>query len=892
MTLVATPALVRSRVAGILELARDARVVAIAASPVWPHDERVELAADRVAVVRPCISALAVRDQLSQVSRLADTDVLVLLTDRDSRDLGESITARLAGQKVFGLDRWQQLRALFRARQIDPALVAEDWAVDALLAGVPASGYRPAAGGYLDRETALAALAEVQAGLTSLDLDLTGLLQWSLDPGHVERWQALPGAIRDGLAGWLTARGERGEPVAAVLRCLSGRHAGDAVPLGLVLGALSHPEIAGSAAVPRTVLETQALGGPLPPEVAAELGRAAEGLTQRLLQRDLGSGQPGTEPGPAGRVLRRAEQFLRDIGVADQARLSEVLESALFEQIRELGTRIGAIVAAARADSAAVSALDEALARVQRHALHPRYPERLRDAEMAVRLVRWLNAERAGPAPPARSLAEAARRQQSEDAWVDVARARVWEGDADPEVAAAYRSLCVAVDGLRAEHEHVFARLLADHCQSGSTLGELLPVEDVLTEVIQPLSQLGRVLLLVLDGMSTGVARELLADLAGRGWVEHTLAPAQPVLSVLPSVTRVSRTSLLAGRLTDGTQAEEKAAFAERGWPLFHKADLAAAGAGDALSADVAAAIKGAAPVAGIVVNTVDDTLDKGGRAPWTAASVHRLLDLLTAAREASRLVVLVSDHGHVHERGSRLESDASGGARWRCSPRPADDDEVELTGSRVLLGEGRIVAAWNEKLRYGPVRNGYHGGASAQEVVIPLALLAREDLSLSGWAPSHHPQPGWWFESPAAAGKPAEGRGGKSGKSAGQRGKARKDGQPAAAPLFEEAQVGPAAWVDRVLASEVMTARVAQRNRAAMPADKVAALLRLMGERGGTATRLAVARALDVPDSRVAGQIAAAQRILNIDGYDVLQLEDDTVRLNIELLKIQTDTR
>ena len=91
-------------------------------------------------------------------------------------------------------------------------------------------------------------------------------------------------------------------------------------------------------------------------------------------------------------------------------------------------------------------------------------------------------------------------------------------------------------------------------------------------------------LLLVLDGMSTSVARELIADLAGRGWIEHTLTPARPVISVLPSVTRVSRTSLLSGRLADGAQASEKAAFAEHGWPLFHKADLISAGAGDALS--------------------------------------------------------------------------------------------------------------------------------------------------------------------------------------------------------------------------------------------------------------------------------------------------------------------
>ena len=290
--------------------------------------------------------------------------------------------------------------------------------------------------------------------------------------------------------------------------------------------------------------------------------------------------------------------------------------------------------------------------------------------------------------------------------------------------------------------------------------------------------------------------------------------------------------------------------------------------------------------MAGIVVNTVDDTLDKGGRAPWTAESVDRLLDILTVAREADRLVLLISDHGHVHERRSRLERDTSGGARWRSSPRAAGDDEVELSGQRVLLGDGRIVAAWNERLRYGPAKNGYHGGASAQEVVIPFALLAREELSVRGWVPNHHPEPAWWFEATVVPPKKAQ----QPGRT--RNGKPRTAVQPEAPALFAAEEVSPDAWIERVLTSEIMTERLASRTRGAMPASQLSALLRALAERGGTATRAAVARAVDVPQPRVASQIAAAQRVLNIDGYDVLQLEDDTVRLNIELLKIQTDTR
>jgi hypothetical protein len=891
VTLLATPALVRSKVASILGVAQHARVIAISASPVWTHEERVALPGDRIAVVRRCVSALAVHDQLSRVDELAEDEVLVLLTDADSRDLGEGVTARLAGQKVFALDRWQQLTELFRARQIDPAIVAEEWAVEALLTTAPPDGYSPASGGYLDRETAFGALAYTRAGLTGYDLDLAGLLQWSLEPEHIDRWQSLDEGVRDGLTRWLTARGERSEPVAAVLRCFAGPYGGDTVALGLVLGALSQPDVASEAGVPRTILETRALGGALAREVAAGWGRAAEGLMRRLLQREFTQGPREAAAGErnvtglTGRVLGQAEKFLNDAGAVPLAYPSEVLEAALDQQIRAAGTLAGQLVAAPRPDPQRLAALEQALTRLQSHVLVPRHQERVRRAEMAVRLVRWLSAERDSPAPPARSLAEAARRQQDTGAWVDVARARVWEGDVDAEVARAYRRLCAATDAARAEHEHAFARLLADHAQAGSTLGELLPVEDVLATVVEPLGQNARVLLLVLDGASTAIARELLADLSARGWVEHALAPARPVIAALPSVTRASRTSLLCGRLADGTQDDEKAAFVERGWPLFHKADLSAAGAGDALAAAVARAIRGKAPVAGIVINTVDDTLDKGGRTPWTAESVDRLLDILAVAREADRLVLLVSDHGHVHERGSRLERDTSGGARWRSSPRPAGEDEVELTGQRVLLGDGRVVAAWNERLRYGPAKNGYHGGASAQEVVIPLALLARAELSTPGWAPHHHPEPGWWFEAPAAQPRQAPPARAKAGKP-------RTTAPPEAPALFAAERVSPDAWIDGVLTSEIMTQRLASRPRGAMPAGQLAALLRVLAQRSGTATRAAVARAIDVPQARVASQIAAAQRVLNIDGYDVLQMEEDTVRLNIELLKIQTDTR
>jgi hypothetical protein len=879
VSLLATPALVRAKVGNVLSRLSDARVIALAASPVWTHEERVALPGDRIAVIRPCVSELAVRDQLTRLRELTDGEVLVLLTD--VTDLADSITCRLARRQVFPLDRWQQLRTLFQASAIDPNLAAASWAVDALLASAPPGGYHPAGGGYLDRDTALAALAENAAGLTGLDL--AGLLQWSLDAGHICRWKELSPEVRDGLTKWLAERAGRSAAIDAVLRCAAGPCGTDTVALGLVLGALTDPEVADEARVPRTILETRALGGALDAEAAAAWGHAAEALIRRVADPSWRDAAP---------VMRRADELLAEVGAVRVGYPSPVLESAIGQRIWRVAMEIGRLLDAGPAPGADLRPLERELAGLHGHVMAPTLAEeRVRRAEMAVRLVRWLTAPEAS-ADPAPSLAAAARRQQASDAWVDVARARVWEGDLG-EASATYRRLCEHVDALRAEHEHTFAHLLADHTRTGTARREILPVEDVLAEAVTPLAALQRVLLLVLDGASTGVARELLADLADRGWTEHRLDPPRPVIAALPSVTRVSRTSLLSGRLADGTANTEKAAFAERGWPLFHKTNLAAAGAGEALPRDMQAVIHGQATVIGVVINTIDDTLDKGGRPPWTAELVQQLLDLLGAAQEAGRAVLFVSDHGHVHERGSRLERDDSGGARWRCSPRPAGADEVELAGHRVLLGGGRIVAAWNEKLRYGPARNGYHGGASAQEVVIPLALLARQELDIPSWVPVHHPEPDWWVgERVPAAAAPAVTQAAASKPRAGKTRKTVAAGQAESPVLFEIAPAGPGSWIDQLLSTEVMTERLSRLRRGAMPADQLAVLLKLLDSRGGTATRVAVARALDIPETRLGSQIAAAQRMVNIDGYDVLQIEGDTIRLNAPLLKTQAGLR
>ena len=59
---------------------------------------------------------------------------------------------------------------------------------------------------------------------------------------------------------------------------------------------------------------------------------------------------------------------------------------------------------------------------------------------------------------------------------------------------------------------------------------------------------------------------------------------------------------------------------------------------------------------------------------------------------------------------------------------------------------------------------------------------------------------------------------------------------------------------------------------------------------RGGKLTRSALAKQIGVPTLRIGGIVSALRRLLNIEGYPVLSMDDssDTVELNRDLLLTQ----
>jgi hypothetical protein len=212
-----------------------------------------------------------------------------------------------------------------------------------------------------------------------------------------------------------------------------------------------------------------------------------------------------------------------------------------------------------------------------------------------------------------------------------------------------------------------------------------------------------------MDALSYADCCELVQDLDKRGWMTLTDQPGQLLpclLSTVPSVTAMARTSLCSGKLTRGMSAVEKQNFvvhaallavSRSAYPpvLFHKGELLE-GEGTGLPSLVRQALRHVQQhVVGVIVNAVDDHLAKSEqlRLSWTVDQFQHLDALLYETQVAQRAVVVRSDHGYVLEAGSRRLA-GSTEERWRPYENQLAAEELVFAGPRVqqVTGVERII--------------------------------------------------------------------------------------------------------------------------------------------------------------------------------------------------------
>lgn len=872
-------ALIRAQATAILAQWPEERVIGFHSPSPW-QGEGTFLAGGKALRVRSCRSALEIREALIDA---AEGEPIVFVTPLRDEDLEADVRARLARRRINVIRPWDTVRDALKLRDLDSRLDGEAWMAERLLEPQLAGAAPVVPSGFLDLDTAWDMVA-VSLGLPSGRPDALELLRWADDDG-LGQYQAAGDVVQAALRRRVQeTAGPAGE---AILACLQAGAGGDVLALGLVCGVVFHRDAPQECriALERAAVRLERYSGQR--AVSAAAGRAWASASEALVEDLLGErGLQGTRP-----LLQRADALLREVEAQDQAFLGRFSLLGFEQRLTHLAARLEE--ALSQPGTEAVPRLAEALRTVREHGLAAVQPERIQRAEMALRLLRWLGraAEAASPA----SFEEAATRYAVDTGFADWVRATLEAGDGCEPLSAAYGRLLARVADRREAENERFGRLLGEWVAAGGSLREALCIENVLTGVVSPLAARGPVLLLVVDGMSLAVYREVAENLVREGWIE--LAPegrpaVRPVVAALPTVTEVSRTSLLCGRLGRGLAADEKAGFeghsellkhTGRKKPplLFHKADL-----GEGGEAGLATAVRAELGdpdrrVVAVVVNAVDDHLAKGDqiRPRWGVETIAPLRTVLHAAQQAGRAVVVTSDHGHVPERGSEMRAYPEA-ERWRAAEGPPAAGEVAVHGGRVVIpAGGRLIAPWSERIRYGGKKNGYHGGVSPQEIVVPLGVFT-PGLEVEGWVEVPSLSPPWWSDEPTV--EPSAPRRPLRKKPAQQ---TRLFPSPAA-----PGDAGGGPWIEALLKSPVWKAQMQMAGRVSGEVDRLRQALQALDERGGKLTRQALGHRLGLAPVRIAGFVAGLRRVLNVDGYDVLEVDDasDTVTLNRELLRKQ----
>jgi hypothetical protein len=908
MTAAPTFSQIKAQVTAIRQKVANARVIGIRAAGRWTG-ERLKQDGQETFRIEQCDSPLHMRMVLQEDVGAAIT---VLITGLDEGELGEDILVRLARRQLFPLDSWQIVKLLFQARTIDPRVTRYGWMADYLLEAIPADGFPPAPGGFLDAETVWPILLDRHLGFVPARPDLLTLLQWSLNAESVARFQATPAFFCQAATEWLTQ--QAGPAAEAVLQCIAANTRPDALAIGLAAGVVFHGVAAGQLERAAGKLEERYLGGHT---LEAGLIDRWHAAATEIVSLQL------TDDQLTYRQLSRADDILREVQADPYAYLSRTSPLGFDQRLARFGTQLSAAVL--NSTLTTLGSLTAARQEILDHDHSQRERRRLDRVDMALRLLQWLTRVDTVATGSFPSLADAAAYHLAEGGCVDWARLALRIGDPVRELSEAYVRLFTKVTAIREQQAQHFAELLRDWTVAGSVGDGMLPVERILDEIVAPLAAQVPMLVIIVDGMSAAVCRELVADITRQDWIalcEQGREANRPGLATIPSVTEVSRASLLCGQLRQGNAAVEQNGFAEHPGlrahcrsgaapVLFHKASLQEADDGS-LAAEVRGEIAAAhRRIVGVVVNAIDDSLLKGEQIDtrWSRDEIKVLPTLLHEAKAARRIVVVLADHGHVLDHQAQGRP-GEGGERWRIDDGRPAADELQLTGSRVVIPDNhRLIAPWTEKVRYGVKKNGYHGGVSPQEMVIPITVLCASETFPAGWREAPISTPAWWDEpflvqQPAAEVPvrltPSTPRGlgplfdavqeGPSGPAPTQSRQTTPVGPPVGSTATPEEAIP--AWIQALLASPILAE---QKHLAGhtVPGDEIIMkLLTALDRRGGKLTSTALARAMDYPLLRLRGLLAVLQRVLNIDGYAVLTRDEasDTVELHRDLLCRQFD--
>lgn len=841
--------------------------------------------AGRTYQIMECVSPLAVREALH--APLEPGAVRIVITPLDESALGDEILVRMCEGGLIHVNPWHTVEIMFQAHSVDKRLIAFPNVANLLIQMNPGEGFPPALGGHVDADFVWPIILERKANFPAGLLDLAGLLRWSADQNNVRSYMELDPEVRRGAESWLELR--LGPAIHSVIACLS-----DALPAGLAIDVLqSHKASELDRALIR--FEERYLGGRNPGKLPMKAWAQSSRDVLKLMI---------TNPDEKRQVVERTDGILKELGVSEFTYISDVSAAGFQQRITRFSrTLLDCMKAAKRSSSAAQRDLVAMRESLRSHDESRHHPRTMVQIDMTIRLFQWL---RGSTEDAPQAFGDVLRAEWDEMSLVDWARLALRGSGENQEFAEACKILLAETSGLREKRAHKFAQSLARWTQSGSESTDVICVEKILEKIVAPIAKARKVLLIVMDGMSAAASQEILHDLAANGWytlsAPDNMEATMPIgLATIPSVTEVSRASLLCGKLSKGAATIEKAGFSahprllehcKAAFPpvLFHKIDLRSH-AGIALSEDVREAIQEESrQVVGVVVNAIDDHLTRGDQVnvEWTLDNIPMLRVLLHEARSSGRVVVMTSDHGHILESDTTYRA-GTDGERWRSADGSVSDDELLIHGTR-LLDQKQIIVPWSENVRYGMKKNGYHGGINPQEMLVPILILWSVGAEPApNWREAATSLPAWWQldagdyyrEPPLPTTRHKL---------------AAATGMPDLFSYREEVatldppKASKSKWISELQASDMYKAQKKIASRTCPPDEEIAALLSALEARGWKTTEEALVGILRKQPFRIQGFVATVQRLLNVDGYGVITRDDlsATVELNKKLLFTQ----
>ncbi|MQM38299.1 hypothetical protein KBTX_02309 [wastewater metagenome] len=869
-----TPDLIRARAEQVIAR-HGVETVGISATGEWAGEDVIQLQGQRWPV-RRCDSVLELGLALNELN--AHGQHGVVLSRLHEADLPEDMRARLCGGRLYGLDPWDSVLALFAADRLDPRIPRAPRLAELLISNVPPEGYPSCRARFLDADTVWRSLFRRYLGFDQDLLDAKAVMRWLLSEGAADAWRRMDDEVRQLFRGRIEQRA--GRLGLHLLDVAESEYAEYVLAIGLVCELIF--DESGSITADR-----QLAAGRLERYLAGQALAGAAGRRWFALARDL-LGDLDEASRQTHRA--RAQAILDELQISDAGGESLVLQRGYEHRLQ----RYADALTNALDGRAECSDVGAALQAVRSHELSPGDEGRLERLDVALRLLRYLNV--GGTRGANRSLEQLAVSHRDDASFVDWGRRLLLGGDAHAGVSAALERLLTQLRQHRETLNKRFAEALANWDRTSFANGRFVGLEAVLDELVAPLARQSPVLFLVMDGMDYGAYRELEADLSADGWISYGPAGSGrtvSALSTLPSVTRVARASLFSGRLCQGQSDFERNSFANHQGLLhaigsgkskptvYHKAALSEGGG--ELASDVREAIANPKKrLLGVVVNAIDDHLDKSDqlRLRWSRDQFRQLDALLESARVSGRTVVLTSDHGHVMDWHSHQPVQALAG-RWRDSGTEPVEGEIRVANPAVreALGVDSVIVPWSERIRYVRRSNGYHGGATPQEIVVPVGVFrfmgSENAVELSGWDALPAQEPAWWAQAaepvqranaaePAATLKSAKLRGG--GETTRQ------------ASLFEQLDTtyGPEQdqgerLVEQLLASPTYHRQRKAAGRIAPKESVLRQFLHALLQADGRLSRKRLAAAMDIPELRVRSQFAAMQKLLNVDGYAVV---------------------